>query len=208
MDMRECVRNHPILAIMRNVPLEQTVDYAGAVLKGGVSFFEVALNSEHALKQISMLRDAYGDKIILGAGTAITVDLAKSALDAGAKFLLAPSADEDVLAYCAEHEVAMLPGVLTPSDVSLCLRYGFTTMKMFPAGSMPLSYIKALKGPFDDTEYVAIGGVNPDNISSFFEAGYLGAGLGSNLCPKTLTTTGRWDECSAHIASLLKKIGR
>jgi 2-dehydro-3-deoxyphosphogluconate aldolase/(4S)-4-hydroxy-2-oxoglutarate aldolase len=153
-----------------------------------------------------MLRDAYGDRITLGAGTAITVDLAKAALDAGAQFLLSPSTDEEVLAYCEANGIAMLPGVMTPSDVSRCLHHGFRTMKMFPAGSMPLSYIKALKGPFDDTEYVAIGGVNKGNLETFFSAGYLGVGLGSNLCPKALTSNGRWEECAAHIASLVKQI--
>ena len=79
MDMKMIVKKQPILAIMRNVPLEKTADYAQAVMEGGVSLFEVALNSKHGLEQIRMLRKRFGDEIMLGAGTAITVEKAKAA---------------------------------------------------------------------------------------------------------------------------------
>ena len=88
MDMYSVVKENPILAILRNIPLEYTVDYAQAIVDGGISFFEVALNSEHGLKQIAILRDRFGEKCMIGAGTAISVDLAKAAIDAGAHFCL------------------------------------------------------------------------------------------------------------------------
>ena len=70
-----------------------------------------------------------------------------------------------MLEYCAKNDIALLPGVLTPTDVAVSLEYGFKTMKLFPAGSMPMSYLKDLKGPFDDTHYMAIGAVNPLRLS-------------------------------------------
>ena len=82
MDMYSVVKENPILAILRNIPLEYTVDYAQAIVDGGISFFEVALNSEHGLKQIAILRDRFGEKCMIGAGTAISVDLAKAAIGA------------------------------------------------------------------------------------------------------------------------------
>ena len=201
MDMRGIVENRPLLAIMRNVPLEKTLDYAEAVIKGGVTFFEVALNSANALKQISMLRQKFGSKALFGAGTVVTVDLAKSALDAGAQFLLSPSTNEDVLSYCSDNDICFLPGVLTPTDVAVCLRYGFKTMKLFPAGDMPRTYVKSLKGPFDGTEYVVIGGVNPGNLRDFFNAGCIGAGL-SSMIPKEFVSSENWDKGAAHVSDL------
>ena len=118
MDMYEIVMKNPVLAILRNVPLEQTLDYAEA----------------------------------------ITVELAEKALNAGAQFLLTPGAPTDVLEYCAKNNVKLLPGVLTPSEIAASLEYGYKTMKLFPAGAMPLNYVKSLKGPFDQGNYVAIGG--------------------------------------------------
>ncbi|MBR6729491.1 MAG: bifunctional 4-hydroxy-2-oxoglutarate aldolase/2-dehydro-3-deoxy-phosphogluconate aldolase, partial [Clostridia bacterium] len=154
MEMKEIVSQNPLLAIMRNVPMELTLEYAGAILEGGVSFFEVALNSPRALEQITMLKREFGDRAHIGAGTAITVERAKAAVDAGAEFLLSPSTDEEVLSYCAAQGIPMLPGALTPSDVTKCLKYGFSVIKLFPAGDMPKGYIKSLKGPLDETEYV------------------------------------------------------
>ena len=206
MDMREVVASHPLLAILRNVPLEKTIDYAQAAVEGGVDFFEVALNSVHGLAQITMLRQHFGDRALVGAGTAITVERAKAALAAGAQFLLTPGTPLDVLAYCQQHEIFLLPGVLTPTDVAVCLQHGFSTMKLFPAGDMPASYVKSLQGPYDNTEYMAIGGVNPDNIQSFFKAGCMSVGLGSNLMPKEAVAAGDWAACTAYVAALVQKI--
>ena len=206
MDMKEIVSQNPLLAIMRNVPMELILEYAGAILEGGVSFFEVALNSPHALEQITMLKREFGDRAHIGAGTAITVERAKAAVEAGAEFLLSPSTDEEVLSYCAAQGIPMLPGALTPSDVTKCLKYGFSIIKLFPAGDMPKGYIKSLKGPLDETEYVAIGGVNRDNLADFIRQGYLGVGLGSNILPKEAVANCDWKAASQYVADLLSII--
>ena len=108
MDMYEVFAQNPLLAILRNVPKEITLDYAGAIRKGGVKVFEVALNSPDALEQIAMLRKAYGGECLIGAGTAITVERCQAALDAGAQFLLTPGTPVDVLAFCRDHNVMLL----------------------------------------------------------------------------------------------------
>lgn len=203
MDMYDIVAKYPLLAILRNVPLEKTIDYAEAAVKGGAPFFEVALNSPDALKQISILRDHFGSRCLIGAGTAITVELCKKALDAGAQFLLTPGTPISVYEYCAKNDVSLLPGVLTPSDVATSLEYGYKTMKLFPAGNMPMHYIKDLKGPLDTTNYVAIGGVSPDNIRSFFDAGYIAVGLASSLMPKDAVAAGDWDTCTTYVKNLV-----
>ena len=205
MDMYEVFAQNPLLAILRNVPKEITLDYAGAILKGGVKVFEVALNSPDALEQITMLHKAYGDQCLIGAGTAITVERAQAALDAGAQFLLTPGTPLDVFAFCRDRNVMLLPGVLTPTDVAVSLQYGFKTMKLFPAGDMPRSYVKDLKGPFDDTNYVAIGGVTPENIPEFRKAGCLGVGLASSLMPKDKAAARDWDACAEYVHMLLTK---
>lgn len=206
MDLRKIINENPILAIMRNVPLEITLDYAGAIMEGGINFFEVALNSPNALEQISMLKKAYGDRAYIGAGTAITVERAKAAVEAGAQFLLAPSTDCDVLEYCRDNNIPILPGALTPSDVSTCLKYGFEVIKLFPAGDMPRGYIKSLKGPLDNTDYVAIGGVNKDNIADFFAQGYIGVGLGSNILPKEAVANRDWQTAAEYVKTMLQSI--
>lgn len=208
LDLRDTIKQNPILAILRSVPLEDVLPYARAVVAGGCRFFEVALNSPHALEEIALLHKELGNDALIGAGTVLTVDLAQAAREAGADFLLSPSTHEDVLAWCRRAGVPILPGVLTPSDVGLCVRYGITAMKLFPAGSMPLRYVKDLKGPFDGADYMAIGGVSADNLAEFFCAGYLGVGLGSSLCPSALVKARDWDGCRQHVAGMMEQVRR
>lgn len=206
MDMYSIVSQNPLLGILRNVPKEKTLDYAEAAVRGGVAFFEVALNSPDALAQITMLRTHFGNRCLVGAGTAITVERCRAAMAAGAQFLLTPGTPLDVLSYCAAQNIPLLPGVLTPTDVAVCLEYGYRTMKLFPAGSMPKGYLKDLKGPFDDTHYMAIGGVNPDNIRQMLDAGYLSVGLASSLMPKAAVEANDWQACEDYVRDLVRRI--
>lgn len=206
MDAYPLVSKHPLLAILRNVPLEKTIDYAEAAVQGGAPFFEVAMNSPHALEQITMLRTHFADRCVVGAGTAITVERCRAALDAGAQFLLTPGTPLSVFEYCAGNNIMLLPGVLTPADVATSLEFGFSTMKLFPAGSMPRHYVRDLKGPFDNTNYMAIGGVCPANIRDFFDAGCISVGLASSLMPKEAVAAGDWEACAAYVKDMVARI--
>ena len=208
MDMYAITAEHPLLGILRNVPLEKTIDYADAAVRGGVAFFEVALNSPHALEQITMLRKHFGDRCLVGGGTAITTERCRTAVDAGAQFLLTPGTPVDVLEYCAKNDIALLPGVLTPPDVATSLQFGYKTMKLFPAGSMPRHYVKDLQGPFDGTNYMAIGGVSPANIREFFDAGCISVGLASSLMPKDAVAANDWEACAAYVRGMVDQIQR
>ena len=206
MDLEQTFREHKICAILRNIPTEDVLDYARAAFDGGIRLFEVALNSPDGYRQISMLRDAFGGQAAVGAGTALTASQILDARGAGAGFILTPSVSEEVLDCCRMHEIPLLPGVMTPSDVGLCVRYGFRTLKLFPAGDLPINYIQSLRGPFSDTQYVAVGGVGPENLMSFLDAGFLGAGIGSGLVPARLQKEKDWAAISKVIAQMMEEV--
>lgn len=208
MDIYPVVKRNPVLAILRNVPLELTIDYAQAVVDGGISFFEVALNSAYGLEQIRLLRKRFGDRCMIGAGTAITTELVKTAVDAGAQFLLTPGTPADVMEYCAQKELMLVPGVFTPGDVAVSLRYGYKTMKLFPAQYAPKGYLKALSGPYEDASYIAIGGVTMTNIGEFFAEGYAGVGIASHLIPEEILHTQNWEKGTKYIREMLAGIKR
>lgn len=206
LDLEQTMQEHPVLGILRNIPLDKTIDYADVAIRGGVSFFEVALNSPCALQQIEMLRDKFGEQCLVGAGTAITPELCQQAIAAGAQFLLTPGTPLDVLRYCRDHEIALLPGVLTPTDVAVSMEYGYHAMKLFPAGSMPLRYLKDLQGPFDKTQFMAIGGVNAENAADFLRAGYQSIGLASALMPKAAVAAGDWQTCENQVRKIVEQV--
>lgn len=197
--MKMILNQSPIIAILRNFPPELLIPYVESILNGGICAFEIAMNTPDGPKQIAALKEYFGDSITVGAGTAITIERIDTAVDAGAEFFLTPSVEEQLLQYYHKHHLRLLPGVMTPSDVALCLKYEYSILKLFPAGDLPSGYIKSLKGPFDTTDYVAVGGVNAGNIQSFFDSGFIGAGIGGSLVPSHLIRQRDWVGASAYI---------
>jgi len=204
--MEAIIKKYPVIAILRNLPLDITYDYVKSLIEGGIHCFEVASNTPHVLEQIHFLRETFQSEICIGAGTILTTEMAKDAVDAGAAFLLSPSTDQEVLKYCSANHIPLLPGVFSPADVSICISYGFNTLKLFPANALPKDYIKSLKGPFDDTNYVAVGGVSPENIQTFFDSGFVGVGIGSSLVSKEYLTNKDWTKITEQISTMLSCI--
>lgn len=204
--MKALFQKHKICAILRNIPLEKTIDYVTAAFNGGIRLFEVAMNSPHAEKQIQILTDKFGDRALIGAGTVINKELCLRAKNAGAQFFLTPSVVIETLEFCAANQIKLLPGVLTPTDVSVCLNYGYKTFKLFPACDMPQNYIKSLLGPFDNTNYVAVGGVKLENASDYLKQGFIGVGIGGSLIPKEFIEKEEWEKASQLIRENIQKL--
>lgn len=206
--IRELFEKYRLCAILRNVPDDQVINYAEAAYAGGIRLFEIAMNTEAGDRQIRQLREVFADReIYIGAGTVINMDRCRRAVDAGAQFFLTPSATRSIMEYCKETGMPILPGVFTATDVETCLEYGYDTLKMFPAGDMPLGYIKSLKGPFDGTDYVAVGGVGLENVKDFLAAGYIGAGIGSNLITKEMIAEGNWKGAEERVRAFVREAG-
>lgn len=205
--MREWLKRAPVCAILRNIPQSVLRDYAEAVYQGGIRMFEVAMNSEDGPAQIESLKRQFERRpeVKIGAGTVTTPKRCLEAEQAGADFFLTPSVSEKTLEFCREKKIPLLPGVMTPSDVAVCLEYGYTVMKLFPAGELPAGYMNSLKGPFDGTDYVAVGGVNRDNIRRLFETGFIGVGIGSSLIPKEVVKNRSWGQAEACVRELLQQ---
>lgn len=102
----------------------------------------------------------------------------------------------------------LLPGVFTPGDVATSLEFGYKTMKLFPAGCAPKGYLKALKGPYDEANYIAIGGVTIDNINDYFKEGYMGVGLASNLMPLSVLKDKNWDLGVSYVQKYVSRVKR
>lgn len=199
MNIEEIIERNHIIAILRNVPADILLKYVEAILDGGVCTIEIAMNTPGAGEQIRLIKNTFGKDVVIGAGTAITEERIAAAAEAGASFFLTPSVTERNLLSLLKTGLPILPGILTPSDVELCISHGLHTMKLFPASELPFTYIKSLKGPFSDTDYVAVGGVTIENIDMFFQAGYVGAGIAGALIPEHFIKDGLWQQASRRV---------
>lgn len=204
--MEQIILKHKIVAILRKTPQEDLTDYVDSLYAGGLRCFEVSFSAPGAADQLAFVRKHLPADACVGAGTILNTDQAKQAADAGADFQLAPSTNPEVIAWCRSRGIPFMPGVFSPTDVSVALACGCRILKLFPVDSVPVHYAKSMKGPFPEAQFVAVGGVTPKNTADYLKAGYAGVGFGSSLADKTLFAQKNWRQISADISVFLNSL--
>ncbi len=173
-----------LVAIIRAPNGDQLVEVAEALLEGGIDVIEVTFTVPGVLDIISRVRDALGDRILLGAGTVLDTESARAALLAGAEFLVTPTVNTGVIELCNRYDKVIMPGGFTPTEVLTAWEAGADIVKVFPADIGGPKHLKALKGPFPQIRLLPTGGVNLDTLPSFVDAGACAVGLGTALVEK------------------------
>jgi 2-dehydro-3-deoxyphosphogluconate aldolase / (4S)-4-hydroxy-2-oxoglutarate aldolase len=173
--------DHRMIGIIRGYGTEDTVKIVKTLERNDFSVIEATLNSPDAKNTLRALNEEFGDRILLGAGTVLTIEDAKECIDIGAKFLLAPVYSHEILQLCREENVLYIPGCYTPTEIYNAYSHGAELIKVFPAGGLKESYIKDVLAPLDMLNLLPTGGVNHQNINRFLKAGAKAVGLGSSL---------------------------
>ena len=173
--------------------VKDAVATANALLTGGVDVMEITFRTAAAADSIKAVAENCPDMLV-GAGTVITLDQCKQAVECGAKFIVSPGFDEEVVRWCVERSVPITPGCVTPSEIMAAMKLGLTVVKFFPAGVYGgLSAMKALSGPFGGIKFIPTGGVNSHNIGEFIAAPFIHAVGGSWVCPKADIAAGNFE---------------
>ena len=140
---------------------------ASALTDGGLPCAEITFRTAGAVEALRRMRDA-APEVLLGAGTVLTVAQAREAQGAGATFIVAPGFNPAVVELCLEHDIPVVPGVCTPTDIEAALAHGLTTVKFFPAEAIGgFKYLKAIAAPYGMMRFVPTGGINTDNLRSY-----------------------------------------
>lgn len=188
---------------------EQAVPTAKALLAGGINAMEITFRTAAAKDSIAKVAKDVPEMIV-GAGTVINVDQLHDALDAGAKFIVSPGTSEEVIAEAVKLNVPVAPGVVTPSEIMIGLKYGLKVFKFFPAESYGgLKTIKALCGPFPQIRFIPTGGINQNNAEEYFKNPKIVAVGGSWMVTKDMVVVGDFagiTEKSAAATALFKQI--
>jgi 2-dehydro-3-deoxyphosphogluconate aldolase / (4S)-4-hydroxy-2-oxoglutarate aldolase len=172
-----------IVAVVRCGSPDAAVAAARALADGGVTAIEVTFTVPGADEAIRLL--AAHERLLVGAGTVLTRDQARTAAAAGARYLVAPNLDPEVADAADELALPLVPGVLTPTEVAAAQRR-HPLVKLFPAGLGGPGLLRALRGPFPDLRAIPTGGVTADNLGEWLAAGAVAVGAGSDLCPPEL----------------------
>jgi len=198
-----------LVAIARNVASDSIVATAKALYEGGFRVLEVTFNQaspdgvSETAKSIGLVREAMGDSMLVGAGTALTLEQVLAAKEAGAQFVLAPNTDVQIIRAIVAAGMVAIPGALTPSEIVTAYQAGASIVKLFPAGNFGLDYVKAIRGPINHIPLMAVGGITEKNVAQFLDNGFCSAGIGSNVVRNALITSGNFGEL-AKVAKTFK----
>src|SRR5881392_3840659 len=156
-----------IVAVVRSPDSQQLVEVARALAEGGVSVVEITMTVPHALDVLRRVREALGDRILLGAGTILDPETARAALLAGAEYLVAPTVNLDVIRLCQRYDRLVIPGAFTPTEILSAWEAGADIVKVFPAEVVGPAFFKALRGPLPQIRLMPTGGVDQTTAASF-----------------------------------------
>ena len=173
------ILQHKIVAILRGFKKDDVPNIAEALYEGGIRLVEVTLNSADALQLIRTLSIKYENKLQIGAGTVLTVKDARKAIDTGAKFLISPITDTEVIKTAVDNAVVSIPGAFTPSEIYTGYEHGADLIKIFPSQSP--EYIKNILAPLNNILVMPTGGIGLENIKAYKNAGASAYGIGSSL---------------------------
>jgi 2-dehydro-3-deoxyphosphogluconate aldolase / (4S)-4-hydroxy-2-oxoglutarate aldolase len=184
-----------IVPVVRASSSQQALDAVEAIEAGGIPIVEITMTVPNAVSTIRQVAARYGDRVLVGAGTICNAQQARESIDAGARFLVSPGLAVAVLEVARTLGVPAIPGALTPTEVMAAAEAGAKAIKIFPCGSVGgAKYIKALRGPFPELDFIPTGGVNPGNVAEFFAAGAFAVGMGSDLIDTAALREGRKHE--------------
>lgn len=192
-EQMKIIRETGIVAIVRGTGIESLLKIAEALNEGGVRVIEVTLNTPGAIEMIAQLEKEFGDEMLIGAGTVLDPETARSVILAGAKFVLGPTLSLDVSKLCKRYNTVYVPGVLTPTEIIKAWEAGAQIVKIFPAGALGSRYIKELRGPLPQVEMMPVGGVTVDNTAEFIKAGATALGIGGELVDRNAVEEGRFE---------------
>ena len=209
----EAISREKIIVIVRGVAREQIIPLAEALYRGGIRLLEITYDAkgivtdEYTAESLKMLIEHFaGRGMYFGSGTVLSEEQVELTAGAGGAFVISPDVNEAVIRKTRELGLVSIPGALTPSEATAAHRAGADFVKLFPVTSLGVGYIKAIKAPLSHIKFLAVGGVNPDNIGEFLAVGISGVGIGGGLANPAAVAEGRLDEIESLAREYVKNV--
>ncbi|WP_119816193.1 bifunctional 4-hydroxy-2-oxoglutarate aldolase/2-dehydro-3-deoxy-phosphogluconate aldolase [Halalkaliarchaeum desulfuricum] len=195
----EALRESGVVAVMRGGEPDTVIDTADALVAGGVTAIEITADTDGASDLIAEV-DASVPEAVVGAGTVLDSETARSCLLAGAEFVVSPSLHADVIETANRYGALVAPGVMTPTEAIRGREAGADLLKVFPASTVGPGHLSAIRGPLGDVPLMPTGGIDLENVEAYIEAGAICVGAGGSLVdydavergePESVTETAR-----------------
>jgi len=195
------------VAIVRLDSGEKLVQVADALKKGGITVIEFTCSTPGALDMVKEASARFGGDVLLGAGTVLDPETARTAILAGAEFIVTPTANLDTIAMCKRYGRPVVAGAMTPTEMLTVWEAGADLVKVFPANNIGgPDFIKAVLAPLPQLRLVPTGGVSADNAAQYLKAGATAVAVGGNLVNKKAVANGDWDAIIAEAQRLVEAV--
>lgn len=182
---------------------------ADALYQGGIRVMEVSFTTPQAAALIKRIKQHLGHKLVTGAGTILNLAAAQEATAAGADFLVSPVLKIDVVAWCRQRQIGIIPGVFSPTEILTAWESGAELVKVYPANLGGPGYIRSLKnGPLPQIRYMPVGGVNLENTQTFIAAGADAVGVGDSLVNDRIIAAQDWSALTGKATEYIAAVTR
>ena len=206
MNCIEIISKHKLVPMTSIKNKEDTVNLGKALLEGGLEIVEVPFRTEVAAEAINILSKEFSSMLI-GAGTVLTIEQVKKAVDSGAKFIVSPGLNKDVVLYCLKNSISVVPGALTPTELQLAIELELEVIKFFPAQQAGgVKYLKAISGPFPQLKFIPTGGINQDNFMDYMTLKNVIACGGSWMATAEMIAEKRFDEITSTTRNAVEQV--
>src|SRR5262249_1695057 len=188
-EVADIIKRTGLIPVIRAESGEQAIRAVEALKEGGLAILEITMTVPGAVGVIEQVARRHGSEAVVGAGTVLDAETARTCIMAGAQFIVSPALDLQTISCCRRYGIAVIPGALTPTEVVAAWSAGADFVKVFPAGALGgAKYIKALKAPLPQIDLIPTGGVSLETAADFIKAGAAAVGVGSELVdPKALS---------------------
>jgi 2-dehydro-3-deoxyphosphogalactonate aldolase len=201
--LQRYLKQCPLIAIIRGVTPMEVLGIGDALFDAGIRIIEVPLNSPAPLESIGSLAKHFGGSVLAGAGTVLSAEDVHRVQDVGGRIIVSPDTNSEVIAAAAAAGLVSSPGYFTPSEALAALRAGAHALKLFPAEGASPKVLKAQRAVIPrDVPIIAVGGIAPDNMGPWLEAGAAGFGLGSGLYKPGQSASETAEKARAYVAGL------
>lgn len=196
----------PIIGIVRNMPSSEFADILPVYYEAGLKVIEVTMNTAGSSDMIRYAIKHYGDKLTIGAGTVITQTDLHNALEAGARFIITPILNEEVIDECIKRDIPIIPGAFSPTEIYKASAMGASLIKLFPATSLGVQYVKDIKAVLNNVALMPTGGIDHKNITTFFQAGATAVGIGNKLFDQAMIRGKNWNGLINHFITFARAV--
>jgi 2-dehydro-3-deoxyphosphogluconate aldolase/(4S)-4-hydroxy-2-oxoglutarate aldolase len=198
-----------VVPVVRTSSAESAILAIEAVYRGGIRAAEITMTVPGAIKALEKLADAFGDKLVLGAGTVLDPETARICMLAGAQFFVTPALNLKTIEMAKRYSKVIMPGALTPTEVVTAWEAGADFVKVFPCGALGgAKYIKALKAPLPHIEMVPTGGVSLETTADFLRAGAAAVAVGAELIDAKTISEGRYEVFEERARKFLAEVAK